>query len=186
MAANPINIVDTMVAVQYDGTNSGDIVALDAFDFNNSSESAGTWSFQSPPDATSYTIHTSDWILYAQNQVFQKVSNSEFVTNYRCNVLCPDVETLESLVLAPKVQAIGVAPVPTLVLNATANIDVTLQPAMADDTYNAYAHKFAGVALANLNITSVTVVDEDTVTVGVQNTGVVTLSGATILVHAVA
>lgn len=186
MAANPINVVNTLRAVQYDGTNSADIVALDEFDFSSASESSGVWSFQSPPDSTSYTFNTGDWILYAQNQVFQRVTNSDFISNYQCNALCPEVEALESFALAPKVQAVGVAAVPTLVLNATANVDVTLQPAMADDTYSAYAHKFAGVSLANLNITSVTVVDEDTVTVGVENTGLVTLSGATILVHAVA
>ncbi len=80
----------------------------------------------------------------------------------------------------------GVAPVPLLLASGTANINVTLQPAMADDTYNAYAHKFAGVSLTDLDITSVTVVDEDTVTVGVENVGLVTLTGASVLVHAVA
>lgn len=89
MAAIPIDVVSTLRAVQYDGTNSGDIVALDEFDFNNSTESAGVWSFQSPPDATSYTINTGDWILYAQNMVLSKTSNPEFVVQYSCNMLCP-------------------------------------------------------------------------------------------------
>lgn len=186
MAADPINVVTTLRAVQYDGTNSGDIIALDEFDFNNASESGGVWSFQSPPDSTSYTINTGDWILYAQNQVMLKNSNSEFAMQYSCNALCPEVQALEAIALAPKVQAMGVAPVPLLLASGTANINVTLQPAMADDTYNAYAHKFAGVSLTDLDITSVTVVDEDTVTVGVENVGLVTLTGASVLVHAVA
>lgn len=183
MAANPINVVSTLRAVQYDGTNRTDIIALDEFDFNNSTENSGVWSFQSPPDSTSYTINTGDWILYAQNQVMLKNSNSEFNLQYTCNALCPDVEALESVI---SVSSMGVAPVPSLVLNGTANVNVTLQPPMADDTYTAYAFKFAGISLTDLNITSVTVVDEDTVTVGVQNVGLLTLTGASVLVHAVA
>lgn len=183
MAAIPIDVVSTLRAVQYDGTNSGDITALDEFDFNNSSESGGVWSFQSPPDATSYTINTGDWILYAQNMVMLKNSNSEFILQYSCNTLCADVGGFSS---GQQVRAMGFAPVPSLVLNATANIDVTLSPAMPDDTYTAHASKFAGVSVTDLNITSVTVVDEDTVTVGVQNVGLLTLAGATIAVHAVA
>lgn len=183
MAANPINAVSILRAVQYDGTNSGDIIALDEFDFNNASESGGVWSFQSPPDSTSYTINTGDWILYAQNQVMLKCSNSEFTLQYTCNALCPDVEALAAV---PSVRSIGVAPVPLLLASGTANVNVALSPAMPDDSYTAYAAKFAGISLTDLNITSVTVVDEDTVTVGVENVGLVTLTGATVLVHAVA
>lgn len=184
MAADPINVVNTLVAVQYDGTNSGDIAALDpGFDFNNATENSGVWSFQSPPDSTSFTINTSDWILYAQNAVVQKVTNTDFTNNYSCNTLCPDLEVLSSV---GTVQAIGVAAVPTLLASGTANVNVTLQPAMPDDEYDAYASKFAGVSLTDLTITSVTVVDEDTVTVGVQNVGLLTLTGASVMVHAVA
>lgn len=183
MAANPINVVTSLSAVQYDGTNSGDIIALDAFDFNNATENAGVWSFQSPPDATSYIINTGDWILFAQNMVMLKNSNSEFLMQYSCNSLCSDVEALEGSI---SVSSMGVAPVPPLLASGTANVNVTLQPAMADNTYTAYAFKFAGVSLTDLDITSVTVVDEDTVTVSVENVGLVTLTGASVLVHAVA
>jgi hypothetical protein len=183
MAANPINVVSTLFAVQYDGTNSADIVALDDFDFNNSSESSGVWSFQSPPDATSYTINTGDWILYAQNQVMLKNSNSEFLLQYTCNTVCNDVSVFST---GEQVRAIGVAPVPSLVLSGTANVDVTLHPAMPDTNYTAYAATFAGISLTDLQINSVTVVDEDTVTVAVENTGLITLAGASLIVHAVA
>jgi hypothetical protein len=181
MAANPINVVNRLHAVQYDGTNSGDIDNL--FSLNNASESGGVWTFQSPPDATSYTINTGDWILYAQNQVFSKATSTEFPAFFSCNALCPDIEALSEVTA---VRALGVAPVPSLVLNASTTVTVTLQPAMPDSGYTAYASKFAGVSLTDLTINSVTVVDEDTVQVGVQNTGLVTLAGATIMVHAVA
>jgi hypothetical protein len=186
MAADPINIVSTLRTVQYDGTNSGDIIALDEFDFNNSSESAGVWSFQSPPDSTSYTVRTNEWIQFAQNMVMAIVSNADAANNYSCNVLCEDIEPFAALTSVPLVSALGVAGVPSLLASGTANVTVTLQPAMADDTYSAYAHKFAGVALDDLQINSVTVVDEDTVTVAVENTGSQTIAGASIMVHTVA
>ena len=75
---------------------------------------------------------------------------------------------------------------PSLAPSATADVDVTLQPAMPDVSYAAYAVKFAGVSVTGLAINSVTVVDEQTVTVAVENTGGLTLSGATVMVHAVA
>lgn len=183
MAANPISVVTTLYAVQYDGTNSSDIIALDEFDFNNASESSGTWSFQSPPDSTSYTFHTGDWVLYAQNQVMQAKTNMEFEREYSCNALCPDLEVFST---GEQIRSMGVAPVPSLVLNASTTVNVTLSPPMPDDSYTAYASKFAGVSITDLTINSVTVVDEDTVQVAVQNTGLVTLAGANVLVHAVA
>jgi hypothetical protein len=187
MAANPINVVDTLRAVQYDGTNSADIIALDpGFAFDNASEANGVWSFQSPPSSASFVVHTGEWLLFAQNQVFSKVSNVDRINNFSCNVLCEDIEPLTALASLPLVSALGVAPVPALLASATAEVMVTLQPAMADDTYSAYAHKFAGVALDDLQINSVTVVDEDTVTVAVENTGSQTIAGASIMVHAVA
>lgn len=187
MAADPINIIDRRRAVQYDGTNSGDIIALDEFDLNNSSvDGGGVWTFQSPPDSTLRTIAPDDWVVYSQNAVNSNHPPGEFNTFYECNTTCPEVEAFASFASEPKIQAMGIAPVPPLTLNQTADVDVTLQPALADDTYDAYAHLFAGVSLSNLQINSVTVVDGDTVTVAVQNTGVATLSGASVLVHAVA
>lgn len=184
MAANPINTVPKLHAVQYDGTNSGDITALDpGFDFNNDSESSGTWTFQSPPDSTTFNVHTGDWILYSQNQVFYVKTNTEFGREWDCNITCGDAESLASGLV---VRAAGVAPVPTLLLSGSANVNVTLQPAMPDDTYTAYASKFAGVSIVDLQIDSVTVVDEDTVTVGVSNVGLATITGASVMVHAVA
>lgn len=190
MAANPINIVNTLLGVQYDGTNSGDIVALDMFDFNNATENAGVWSFNSPTDSTYFTVHTGEWILFAQNMVMSVVSNADAINNYSCNVLCEDIEAItaqvEALEANPSVRAMGVAAVPLLLASGTANINVTLQPAMPDTSYTAYANKFAGVSLTDLQINSVTVVDEDTVQVAVQNVGLLTLTGASVAVHAVA
>lgn len=186
MAANPINAVAKLHAVQYDGTNSGDIAALDpGFDFNNDTENAGVWTFQSPPDSTLYVVNTGNWIVYSQGQVFYVKTENEYDREWDCNITCSDLNTTlqES---APTVQAMGVAAVPALLLSGSANVDVTLQPAMPDSSYTAYASKFAGVSLTDLQINSVTVVDEDTVTVNVSNVGLLTIAGASVLVHAVA
>lgn len=97
MAATPFSVVNTLYAVQYDGTNSVDIAALEpGFNFNNDTEDAGVWSFQSPPDSTLFVVNTGDWIIFAQNQVFNKWSNSEFLMQYSCNVVCQDVEAFAS------------------------------------------------------------------------------------------
>lgn len=184
MAANPINIVPKRHAVLYTGTNSGDIIAADGFDLNNSSvDGGGIWTFQSPPDSTGRTVNPNEWIVYSQNAVEEVHDGTAFSNFYICNTICDDLDMLEG---GPAIQSMGVAAVPTLILNATTTVAVTLHPAMPDSGYSAYAMTFAGVSLANLTITSVTVVDEDTVNVGLQNTGLITLIGASVLVHAVA
>ncbi len=195
MTANPINVVDTLRAVQYDGTNSSDITALDpGFSFNNDSEAGGIWSFQSPPDSTSFNVPTGSWILYAQDQVFFVKTNAEFVSQNDCNITCSDFdaqvdaaieEALESMPSGSMVRSVGVAAVPTLLLSSSANVDVQLQPAMPDTSFTAYASKFAAVSLVDLAINSVTIIDTDAVRVNVSNTGLVTLSGASVMVHAV-
>ena len=194
MAVNPINVLTTLRAVQYDGTNSAEIIALDpGFDFNNDSEIGGVWSFQSPPDSTSFVVQTNDYILYAQNQVFYRKPPNEFNVEYSCNITCEDMtaaldEAIEGVTdsFGEQIRALGVAAVPTLLLSSSANVDVTLQPAMPDTSFTAHASKFASVSLTDLVINSVTIIDEDTVRVNVSNVGLLTLSGASVMVHAVA
>lgn len=192
MAANPINIVTALTAVQYDGTNSSDIVALDpGFTLNNQTEVGGVWSFNSPPDSTFYTVDTNDYIVFGQNQVFYVWTPAEYELQYQCNITCEDLDAALSGALAEvpggeMIRAYGVGAVPTLLLSTSADVDVTLQPAMPDTSFTAYANKFASVSLVDLAINSVTIIDEDTVRVNVSNTGLVTLAGASVSVHAVA
>lgn len=195
MAANPINVVDTLRAVQYDGTNSSDIAALDpGFDFNNDSEAGGVWTFQSPPDSALFNVPTDSWILFGQNMVFSVKTDAEFLLQHQCNITCEDfdsqieeaIETaLETMPSGSMVRSVGVGAVPTLLLSTSANVDVQLQPAMPDTSFTAYASKFAAVSLVDLAINSVTIIDNDTVRVNVSNTGLITLSGASVMVHAV-
>lgn len=196
MTATPINIVERKHAVQYDGTNSGDIDAL--FPVNTLSEVSGVWTFESPPTGPTYVVNTNDWIVFFQNMVFSTYSPTAFDFFYRCNAECADlqeaVETLQGQVEdlqgevdalgGMSVRSVGVAPVPLLLLGASTTVAVQLNPAMADSAYTAKAFKFAGVSLTDLAINSVTIVDADTVNVAVENTGLATITGASVLVTA--
>lgn len=204
MTATPINIVERKHAVQYDGTNSGDIDAL--FPVNTLSEVSGVWTFESPPAGPTYVVNTNDWIVFFQNMVFGTYSPTAFDFFYRCNAECADlqsaevqdlqeaVETLQGQVEdlqgevdalgGMSVRSVGVAPVPLLLLGASTTVAVQLNPAMADSAYTAKAFKFAGVSLTDLAINSVTIVDADTVNVAVENTGLATITGASVLVTA--
>lgn len=204
MAANPINIVERRHAVQYDGTNSGDISNL--FSLNTLSEAAGTWTFESPPGSSTHVTNTNDWIMYAQNMAIATYTPTAFDNFYRCNAQCDDlqetdiqelqeaVETLEGQVAdletevgnlgGESVRSVGVAPVPSLLLLTSVDVDVQLSPAMPDTSFTARAYKFAGVSLSDLVINSVTIIDQDTVRVNAGNTGALTITGASLLVTA--
>lgn len=112
---------------------------------------------------------------------------------YTAAVLADDtfVVPLESFILdhSPAVPsptlAVGYAVTPSLGIGASATVSVPMVPALPDSGYN------VGVALAGsaqllgaLAILSATVVDTDTVNVVVQNNGLLTLGGATVLVTA--
>lgn len=82
--------------------------------------------------------------------------------------------------------AVGVATVPTLLLFQTSVVNVTLNSAFFDTTYDVVVTPVGNpLVLASLQVTNVTKVDGDSVSVTVQNIGVATLSGASIQVTAV-
>lgn len=176
----PYPVVLNYHAILYDGTNSAQINDL-VEQLVITSESSGILSFESPPGSTSFTANTGDTIVWTQGMVTQVLSEEDMDFFYACNTIC---DTLPEA--RPAVRAVGVAAVPTLLLGGSATIPVTLQPAMPDTDFDAYASKFAAVSLTDLSITAVTVVDVDTVNVQVSNVGVATLSGASVMVHAVA
>ena len=177
---DPFPIIDDRWALQYDGTNSAQILAyVPLIEFV--SESSGTLTVESPPDSITWTINTNDYAIVQQEAIVNVQNPTLFDFTFTCNTIC---ETLPEPVAS--MQSIGVAAVPTLLLGGSTTVTVTLQPAMPSSSYTAYASKFASVSLVDLQINSVTIVDEDTVDVAVSNTGLVTLSGASVMVHAVA
>lgn len=81
--------------------------------------------------------------------------------------------------------SVGTAAVPTLLLAQSVTVPVTLKKSFIDTAYSAIALLSGSLNLLGaLQVNSVTIVDEDTVDVVVQNTGLVTLSGASVLVVA--
>lgn len=79
----------------------------------------------------------------------------------------------------------GTASVPSLGVNASTNVVVTLKLPMADTNYQAVP-VLTGTTqlLGSLSITASTILTASTVQVTVQNTGLLTLAGATALVVA--
>lgn len=80
--------------------------------------------------------------------------------------------------------SIGVAAVPSLIVNQTATLQITISPTMPSTSYTAYSKLFAGISITGLTINSTTVVSASRVDVVVQNLGLITLAGANVLVFA--
>lgn len=82
--------------------------------------------------------------------------------------------------------ALGVNSVPTLLGAAQATVQVAIKPTFADTNYQATAVVTGAVnLLASLSVLSVTVVNGTRVDVVVRNTGLLSLSGASVLVSAI-
>lgn len=174
-----INVVEKVGAIQYTGSNSAEIDSL-ITNFDIVSESGGVLTAESPTGNAVPTINTGNWISYSQGAVVSVQSNTEFNNSYIRNAIYSDLAAVSGVLSA------GVKECPLLVVGNT-TVSVDLIPAMPSSSYTANAQLFASVSvLSNLAISSVTVVDADTVDVVVNNTGLVSLTGANILVTATA
>lgn len=187
------NIVQNVCkAIQYTGSNSADI---DAQVPNCSivSETGGVLTVN--VNGREFPIPTNGWVYWSVF-VADSLSNSQYNSEWGRVALGVELDSVvldlddvsdrvSALETAGAVRAMGVAPIPTLLASGTTTVNVQLQPAMADTGYSAYASTFAGVSLANLVVNSVTVVDNETVAVSVTNTGLVSLTGASVMVHAI-
>lgn len=165
----------------YDSTNSAAIL-----DFVDAS---GVWTIDSEGsgvlvlkqvvsgETNYFTINNGDVVLSDdQGGLGAVIPAAQFPNLYI------DSSVLENVV----VLGAGVATVPSLIGGASTTVSVTLSPSMPDTSYQKVAILTGGASLlATLSITSTAIVDEDTVNVTVQNTGLVTLAGATVLVMAI-
>lgn len=201
-----LGYMHTNGAIQYDGSNGAAIdAAISPYaDFAVVSDTGGvlTWNLNG---GANNTVATGEWLIYSLDNV-GSMSNTQFLRERMCLPLCSDltatdaavaaldarvddleagVSTLSTIVDDAFIRSMGVAAVPTLLLGGTATVPVQLQPAMSGTSYSAYASKFAGVSLTDLQINSVTVVDTDTVNVTVENVGLGTITGASVMVHAI-
>lgn len=187
-----IAIVDNFQAIQYTGSNSAEIDGL-ITDFTITSESGGVLNFTS--QFLNLSANTGDWIRFRLGQVEGVFSSSAFSAGYAqyptqgsFDALAGNVSTLSATVTSLGVstaQSVGIGEVPTLLLNATAVVPVTLLPAMPSSSYTVNRGIFAPAGvLANITITATSIVSSSLVNVTVQNTGLASLSGARVLVVA--
>lgn len=190
-----IDIVERYNAIQYTGSNSAEIDSLVTY-FDIVSEVGGVLTVESPTGTAIPAINTNDWVRYNQGVVVSVHNTSSFNNFFVRNAVysdLPDTSAIEADIAAlqtdvtalessvPLLSA-GVKECPLLIVgNTTVAVDII--PAMPDTSYTANAQLFASVALlGSLSISSITVVDTDTVNVVVNNGGLVSLTGANILV----
>lgn len=198
MPSPVFNVALSTQSIQYTGSNSADM-DIQVPNVSIFSEAGGVLVLDY--NGNHITVGTGEWVLFSTSNVFS-LPNSLYLNEWACNALCSevagisamgddisdlsgDLSALETSVSGAFVRAVGVAAVPTLLLGQNTTVAVTLQPAMPDATYSAYAVTFGGVNLGGLSITSVSVVDDDTVNVALNNVGGLTVSGVTVLVHAI-
>lgn len=161
-------------AIQYNTANSSDIIAfLETYgeDWYIVSEAAGVLTVNIVGDPRSnLVINNTEWLVFIGPLNGQNPFGNDAITNTEFNDGYFKVE-----------MSGGWGAVPSLLLGQSTTVDVTLKLPFFDTNYAAIAFISGGLALLGaLQITSVTVIDEDTVRVGIQNTGLVTLSGANV------
>lgn len=168
----------------YDGSNAAAIFST------GSDGQQGTWTYNEDNDILTirctYDVDVyEEWaapvdgvfLLRPSGGIAQGLTPEEFTASYAVVA-----ETWNE----PVSNSMGIDDVPTLGANATATVDVELKPAMPNTNYNVAAVVTGGLnVLGNLDILSSTVTDESHVSVVVKNTGLLSLGGGKVLVHAV-
>lgn len=170
-------------AIQYTGSNSADI-ATQVPGVTITSEASGVLTL----NGGQHVLATNDWIWWNASNL-STLNPTQYAAEWLCVASCTQLSGLEGEVQAATsygaVRAMGMAAVPTLLLGQDTTVNVDIQPAMPDTGYSAYATTFGGVNLGDLDVTSVSVVDTNTVAVAVDNVGLGTISGVMLMVHAV-
>lgn len=176
-----INITDRFEGIQYTGSNSAEIDATIS-NLTIVSETGGVLTVQSPSGGGSpHVLNTGDWARFTQGAIVSTHPDADFTSFYVRNAVFDDLDAVEAA-LDDVIHSAGVKECPLLIVgNTTVSVDII--PAMPDTSYTPYAQLFASVALlGSLSISSVTVVDTDTVDVVINNGGLISLTGANVLV----
>lgn len=189
-----INIVDNYHAEQYTGSN-GTAIAAAVTNCNIISETGGVLTIESPTGSTVYVINAGEWVRWTQNMIVSahptaafNLYFNEYATKAELDALAATVASNTASIAtlttaaAAGVRAVGVKDCPTLLLNSSTVIPVTITPGMPSGTFTAEAMLFGPVTvLATLTVTAVTATSATTVDVTVQNSGVAAV-GAHLLV----
>lgn len=182
-----------MVAVQYTGSNSAEILAaaqaVTQYSGNAwavQSELGGVLTLVETPAVGAvgvWPIASGQWVIIAMDfGIIARLSSAAYQARYR---LINDIVNAALL----QVGSIGIALVPELTASGTTTVTVQIRPAQPDTSYTASASLAGGTSLlGSLSIVagSVTKVSGSVVTAQVRNSGLVTLSGALLLVNTTA
>lgn len=162
-------------SIQYDGTNGAFIAGTWDTGIGFVSDT-GTVLTYSDRDNAHQTADLNQWLIV--NSVDDGYPIVMDTVEYQ--VYFAEIPDAQSLKLAA-----GYALTPTILTTASANVAVNLDAAMTGTGYE-FTAVLAGAAnlLGALQITGAVATDSDTVTVTVQNTGLLSLAGATVIVAA--
>jgi hypothetical protein len=133
-------------------------------------------------------MNPSDWFIQERGSA-SFVLGGNLVTLNRVPSIISNSVLTPSLRLdgpPPETIALGFAPIPPLAASAQANIPVTLVPSFTTPNYVATAVVTGAVnLLASLSVVSVNITSPAIVSVVVRNTGLLSLSGGSVLVAAI-
>lgn len=169
-------------AIHFDGTNHGEVASAAMEYFEHTAPYSYNPYINHTTSGSTITIQTDQYYftMYPDMVLIQ----DGYVVG-TTNTLADFTKLYREPVTPTATLAVGYAVTPSLGVGASATVAVDMVPALPDSGYN------VGVALAGsaqllgaLAILSATVVDADTVNVVIQNNGLLTLSGATVLVTA--
>jgi len=169
-------VVPYRESIQYDGTNgsyiidtwlSGSVTLI--------SDTGTTLTWENFEESVNH-VDINGWLtkFEVSDQDPQGWSNANYLSQF-VELPSPPVLVLAS----------GYALTPNILASASANVAVDLDTTMSGTSYEASA-VLAGASslLGSLAITSVAITDTNTVTVTVQNNGLLALAGATVVVTA--
>lgn len=174
--AGVVPVVLDYKAIQYTGSNSA---AIDAAitDFTITSESGGVLHCTSA--SSSFTVNTNDWVVFTQGAVSGAFDTSTF--NYFYDL---DARHSDIVGVSGGVKSAGIGTTGTILLGGNQTVSVPMIPAMANTGFTVDARIFGGTILGTLTVTSATVTSTTNVDVVVHNPGLVSISGAHVLVTA--
>lgn len=187
------DVVALLRSDQYTGSNGAALVAQ--FGGSVVNDDGTTLDFLGP-DANLYSLTAGRWVLWTTTPNPQLFMLEVPTSTYNLQFVDLTANTVGLLVsggggytppAAPAlVQASGSAAVPASLLGQTANYDVTMSPALPDDSFKPIAQlRGAPGIISGHGILSVTVIDADTVRVQI-NSAAASLAGGSVVVTAFA
>lgn len=173
------HVVPYRESIQYDGTNGTYIISTwlnGSVTLISDTGSVLTWENN---ESVQRNIPVGGWVIKDNGDNYDPSgrTNTQYHNEW---VEVPPPFSVPDVTLA-----MGYALTPNINASASANVTVDLDTTMSGTSYEATAVLTGTSALlADLDITAVAITDNNTVTVTVQNNGILALAGATVVVAA--